>query len=43
MEGLLPDDVYVEVDTEVGGEPDASWFEAVVRDILKAENGAPAN
>lgn len=41
MEGLLPDDVYVEVDTEMGGEPAASWFEAVVRDILRAENVTP--
>ena len=41
MEELSAGDVYVEVDTEIGGEPDASWFESVVRDILKAEDVAP--
>ena len=41
MDSLSPDDVYVEVNTEIGGEPDASWFESVVRDILEAEGVAP--
>lgn len=41
MDPLSADDVYVEMDTEIGGEPDASWFESVVRDILKAEEVSP--
>jgi len=41
MDRLSPDDVYVEVDTALGGEPDASWFGSVVRDILKAEDVKP--
>jgi probable rRNA maturation factor len=31
------EDIYVEIDSEVGGEPPASWFEAVARDVLRAE------
>ena len=41
MEKLPPDDVYVEIDTAMGGEPNTSWFESVVRDILKAEDVNP--
>jgi probable rRNA maturation factor len=34
------EDIYVEIDSTVGGEPPASWFESVARDVLKAEGMA---
>jgi probable rRNA maturation factor len=37
----VEEDIYVEVDSEVGNEPPRSWFEAVARDVLKAEAVAP--
>ncbi len=35
------EDIYVEIDSASGGEPSASWFEAVARDVLRAEGVAP--
>jgi len=40
MTGSVQEDIYVEVNTHIGGEPDASWFEAVVRDVLSSEGVA---
>ena len=38
---MVLQDIYVEIDSARGGEPPASWFEAVARDVLQAENVAP--
>jgi len=34
------EDIYVEINTHIGGEPDPSWFEAVVQDVLSSEGVA---
>jgi probable rRNA maturation factor len=34
----VADDIYVEIDSHDGTEPEAAWFESVVRDTLQAEN-----
>ncbi len=34
----MTEDIYVEIDSHDGTEPDAAWFESVVRDTLQAEN-----
>jgi probable rRNA maturation factor len=35
------EDIYVEIDSAQGGEPQASWFEAVAHDVLQAEGVSP--
>jgi len=37
----LEEEIYVEIDSDEGEEPDSAWFEAVVRDVLKAEAVGP--
>jgi len=37
----MEEDIYVEVDSNAGGEPPAAWFVAVVRDVLRAEGLTP--
>jgi probable rRNA maturation factor len=34
----VAEDIYVQIDSHDGTEPDAAWFESVVRDTLQAEN-----
>ena len=34
----MAEDIYVQIDSHNGTEPDAAWFESVVRDTLQAEN-----
>jgi probable rRNA maturation factor len=34
-------DIYVEIDSGLGGEPPSSWFEDVARDVLTAEGVMP--
>ena len=34
---LLEEDIYVEIDSAKGGEPQAEWFVGIARDVLKAE------
>jgi len=36
----LEEDIYIEIDSAAGGEPDARWFEGIARDVLKAEEVA---
>ena len=37
----MVEDIYVEIDTAQGSEPQASWFEALAHDVLQAEGVSP--
>ena len=37
----LEEDIYVEIDSADGGEPAASWFRGIARDVLAAEGVTP--
>lgn len=37
----VDEDIYVEIDSDTGGEPAAEWFAGVTRDVLQAEGLKP--
>ncbi|MBN1855418.1 MAG: rRNA maturation RNase YbeY [Dehalococcoidia bacterium] len=41
MRRTKKEEIYVQIDTETGDEPEKAWFESLARDTLAAENVAP--